>query len=89
MPIAILILAFVFGTLAFLLPLLFALAAIPTTLGLVWIFAHWMGMEQTVQNLVTFVGLGIAIDYSLFLVYRFRDELKAGLSRQDAVAKTM
>ncbi len=89
LPIAILILVFVFGTLAFLLPLLFALATIPTTLGLVWIFAHWMGMEQTVQNLVTFVGLGIAIDYSLFLVYRFRDELKAGLSRQDAVAKTM
>jgi RND superfamily putative drug exporter len=89
LPIAVLILVFIFGTLAFLIPLLFAFAAIPATLGLVWIFAHWMGMEQTVQQLVTFVGLGIAIDYSLFLVYRFRDELKAGRSREDAVAQTM
>ncbi len=88
-PIAVLILVFIFGTLAFLLPLIFALAAIPATLGLVWVFAHWMGMEQTVQQLVTFVGLGIAVDYSLFLVYRFRDELKAGGERVDAVVRTM
>ena len=88
-PIAVLILVFVFGTLSFLLPLIFALAAIPATLAFVWVFAHWLGMEQTVQQLVTFVGLGIAIDYSLFLVYRFRDELKEGRSREDAVARTM
>jgi uncharacterized membrane protein YdfJ with MMPL/SSD domain len=46
-------------------------------------------MEQTIQQLVTFVGLGIAVDYSLFLVYRFRDELKAGRSREDALVQTM
>jgi RND superfamily putative drug exporter len=88
-PIAVLVLVFIFGTLSFLLPLIFALVAIPTTLAFVWVFAHWLGMEQTIQQLVTFVGLGIAIDYSLFLVYRFRDELKAGRSREDAVVRTM
>jgi uncharacterized membrane protein YdfJ with MMPL/SSD domain len=89
LPIAVVVLVFIFGTLSFLLPLIFAFAAIPTTLAFVWVFAHWLGMEQTIQQLVTFVGLGIAIDYSLFLVYRFRDELKAGRSREDAVVRTM
>ena len=42
LPIAFLILVFVFGTLAFCLPLLFAVAAIPATLGIVWIIAHFM-----------------------------------------------
>jgi putative drug exporter of the RND superfamily len=89
LPVALLILAFIFGTLAFLLPFLFAAAAIPATLALVWAFAHRMGMEQTVQNLVTFIGLGIAIDYSLLIVYRYREELKRGGSREDAVVRTM
>ena len=48
-----------------------------------------MGMEQTVQNLVTFIGLGIAIDYSLLIVYRYREELKRGGPKEDAVIRTM
>jgi RND superfamily putative drug exporter len=89
LPVALIILAFIFGTLAFLLPFLFAFAAIPATLALVWVFAHPMGMEQTVQNLVTFIGLGIAIDYSLLIVYRYREELKRGGPKEDAVVRTM
>jgi RND superfamily putative drug exporter len=88
-PIALAILVFVFATLAFLIPLIFALAAIPTTLAAVWGFAHLMPMAQSVQNLVTLIGLGIAIDYSLFLVYRYRDERRGGLSKDDAVVNTM
>jgi uncharacterized membrane protein YdfJ with MMPL/SSD domain len=88
-PIALAILIFVFATLAFLIPLIFALAAIPTTLAAVWGFAHLMPMAQSVQNLVTLIGLGIAIDYSLFLVYRYRDERRGGLSKDDAVVSTM
>ena len=76
LPIAFAVLIFVFGTAAFLIPMAFAMAAIPTTLGVVWIFAHFMDMEQTVQNLVTLIGLGIAIDYSLLIVYRYREELR-------------
>jgi RND superfamily putative drug exporter len=89
LPVALIILAFIFGTLAFLLPFVFAFAAIPATLALVWVFAHPMGMEQTVQNLVTFIGLGIAIDYSLLIVYRYREELKRGGAKEDAVVRTM
>ncbi len=89
LPIALAILIFIFGTLAFLIPFIFALAAIPATLAVVWIFAHWMEMEQTVQNLVTLIGLGIAIDYSLLIVYRYRDELRRGGSREEALVRTM
>src|SRR5207237_2478802 len=38
---------------------------------------------------VTLIGLAVAIDYSLFIVNRFRDELAAGASREDAIATTM
>jgi RND superfamily putative drug exporter len=88
-PIALLILVFTFGTLAFLLPFLFALVTIPTTLGIVWIFANFMELSTYLQNLVSLIGLGIAIDYSLLVVYRFREELRGGASRDDAIVKTM
>ena len=88
-PIALFVLVFVFGTLAFVIPFLFAFAAIPATLAVVWGFAHVMDMEQTVQNLVTLIGLGIAIDYSLLMVYRFREELRRGHSRERALENTL
>ena len=88
-PIAVLILAFVFGTLALLIPLLFALAAIPATLGIVWIFANFIELTTYLQNLVMLIGLGIAIDYSLLVVYRYREELQKGGSKEDALVRTM
>jgi RND superfamily putative drug exporter len=88
-PIALLILVFTFGTLAFLLPFVFALVTIPTTLAIVWVFASFMELSTYIQNLVSLIGLGIAIDYSLLVVYRFREELRNGLPRDDAIVKTM
>jgi RND superfamily putative drug exporter len=88
-PIALLILVFVFGTLAFLIPFIFAAAAIPATLGLVWIFANFMELTTYLQNLVMLIGLGIAIDYSLLVVYRYREELRGGLGKEDAIVRTM
>src|SRR4029078_224674 len=88
-PIAALILAFVFGTLAFLLPLIFAAAAIPTTLAIIWLFAHVMELTTYLQNLVMLIGFGIAIDYSLLVVHRYREELRTGKSKEDAIVRTM
>src|ERR687892_406936 len=65
------------------------LIAIPTALRIVWIFANFMELSTYLQNLVSLIGLGIAIDYSLLVVYRFREELRAGAARDDAVVKTM
>jgi len=88
-PIALLILIFTFGTLAFLLPFVFCLVTIPTTLGLIWIFANFMELTTYLQNLVTLIGLGIAIDYSLLVVYRFREELRTGRPKDEAIVRTM
>jgi putative drug exporter of the RND superfamily len=88
-PIALLILVFVFGTLAFLVPFIFAGAAIPATLGIIWIFANFMELTTYLQNLVMLIGFGIAIDYSLLVVYRYREELAGGKSKEDAIVRTM
>jgi putative drug exporter of the RND superfamily len=88
-PIALLILMFVFGTLAFLLPFMLAALAIPVTLGFVWIFANFMTLSTYLTNMVALIGLGIAIDYSLLIVYRYREERKHGLARELAVERTM
>ena len=88
-PIALLLLVFTFGTLAFLLPAVFALFTIPTTLGIVWIFANFMELTTYLTNLVSLIGLGIAIDYSLLIVYRFREELAKHPTKDDAIVRTM
>ena len=88
-PIAMLILIYVFGSLAFLLPFMLAAAAIPVTLGFVWIFAHFMDLSTYLQNMVMLIGLGIAIDYTLLMVYRYREEHLSGRSREEAVERTM
>ncbi len=77
-PIAIIVLLFIFGTvISALVPLAFALATVPTALGIVWIAAHQINMAIYVTNLVELIGIGIAIDYSLLVVYRFREEILA------------
>ncbi|MDQ4018666.1 MAG: MMPL family transporter [Actinomycetota bacterium] len=88
-PIAALILVFVFGTLALLVPFMFAAATISASLGIIWIVAQWMELTTYLQNLVMLIGLGIAIDYSLLVVYRYREELSRGGSKEDAVVRTM
>ena len=88
-PIALLILVWVFGTLSFLVPFLLAGAAIPATLGIVWIFANYMELATYVTQMVSLIGLGIAIDYSLLVVYRYREERRAGWGRDDAIVRTM
>ena len=89
LPIALLILVFTFGTLAFLIQFAFALVTIPTTLAIIWVFANFMELSTYLQNLVSLIGLGIAIDYSLLIVYRFREELARGSSRDEAIVTTM
>jgi RND superfamily putative drug exporter len=88
-PIAIALLIWTFGTLAFLLPFAFALVTIPTTLGLIWIVATQMELTTYITNLVSLIGLGIAIDYSLLVVYRFREELRSGAGKDEAIVRTM
>ena len=48
-----------------------------------------MELTTYLQNLVFLIGFGIAIDYSLLVVYRYREEHREGVSKEDAVVKTM
>jgi uncharacterized membrane protein YdfJ with MMPL/SSD domain len=88
-PAAMLLLIFVFGSLAFLIPLMFAAATIPACLGIIWIVANFTELTTYLQNMVMLIGLGVAIDYSLLMVYRYREELRANGTREDALVRTM
>jgi RND superfamily putative drug exporter len=88
-PAAMLLLIFVFGSLAFLIPLMFAAATIPACLGIIWVVANFTELTTYLQNLVMLIGLGVAVDYSLLMVYRYREELRANGTREDALVRTM
>ncbi|HWH24930.1 MAG TPA: MMPL family transporter, partial [Candidatus Limnocylindria bacterium] len=86
LPLAMLILIVVFASVvAAGMPLLVALLAIPATLGMVYFVGQQMEMSIYVLNVATMLGLALAIDYSLFLVSRFREELRRGLEVGAAV----
>jgi RND superfamily putative drug exporter len=89
-PIALLVMLLMFGTLGgVVVPFVFAAVSIPTTLGLVWIFAHTMDMAIYVTNIVTLIGFAIAIDYSMLVVFRYREELALRGDPQEALLATM
>src|SRR5829696_3579790 len=89
-PIALLVMVFMFGTLGgILVPVAFAAMTIPVALGFVWIFAHVMDMAIYVTNIVALIGLAIAVDYSMLVVFRFREELAHTDDTHEALRTTM
>jgi len=87
---ALVILFFVFGTLpAVLIPIAVAIAAILNTFTLVWLLTYVTDVSIIVQFLIALVGLGVAIDYALLMIFRFRDELREGNDVESALVETM
>jgi putative drug exporter of the RND superfamily len=87
---AVIILLFVFGTLpAVLIPILIAIASILNTFTLIWLLTYITSVSIIVQFLVALVGLGVAIDYSLLMIFRFREELANGEDTETAIVETM
>ncbi|HEY6836450.1 MAG TPA: MMPL family transporter [Gaiellaceae bacterium] len=87
---ALIILLFVFGTLpAVLMPIAVAVAAILNTFTLVWGLTYITDVSIIVQFLIALVGLGVAIDYALLMIFRFRDELREGEDVETALVETM
>ena len=87
---ALVILFFVFGTLpAVLIPIAIAVASILNTFTLVWILTYVTNVSIIVQFLIALVGLGVAIDYALLMIFRFRDELREGEDVETAIVETM
>jgi RND superfamily putative drug exporter len=71
------------------LPLVVGLLTIVGGVGGTLFLARFTDVSQYAINIVTLIGLAVSIDYSLFVVNRFRDELAAGATREDAIAKSM
>jgi RND superfamily putative drug exporter len=86
---ALAVLAFVFASLLAFLPLLIAAVAILTTLLLILGLTYIANVSFLVQFLVSLVGLGIAIDYSLLIVTRWREERAHGRENHEAVMVAM
>jgi RND superfamily putative drug exporter len=89
--VALVLLLVMFGTLvAAGLPLLIAIAAEISGIALgVNLLNRFTDVSQYATDLVALIGLGVAIDYSLFIVSRFREELAAGRSVEDAIANSV
>jgi len=89
-PLTFIFLVFVFGSLvASAMPLLVGVSAILGSLLVMYLLTLFTGVSVFALNLITGLGLGLGIDYSLLIVNRFREELHAGKSVEDAVRKTV
>ncbi|HEX3302427.1 MAG TPA: MMPL family transporter, partial [Thermomicrobiales bacterium] len=89
-PFALVALLFVFGTaIAALLPLIVGGLGVAAVLMTIFGLAHVTDLSIFVLNLATMLGLGLAIDYSLFITSRFREELPRSESVERAVERTM
>ena len=89
LPLVGLLLLVVFGSVvAAFMPLVVGGLSILGSLGILSVLAGFLQVNTFAQAVVTLLGLGLAIDYGLFMVSRFREELDAGRETQDAVART-
>jgi putative drug exporter of the RND superfamily len=87
LPAALIILVLVFGAVvAGLVPLLLAILAIVAGLGLVAVVSQVWELSVFVVNMLTGMGLALGIDYSLFVISRYREERAGGREPQDAIA---
>ena len=88
-PLSIIILAVVFGTvIAALLPVGIGLFTVLSSMGVVIWLSNNIDMNQYSVNIITLIGIGVSIDYSLFIVNRFREELANGRDIRTATAIT-
>ena len=87
-PIAVIILIVAFGALvAALVPIVLALASIIVAFGAATLLGQAMGLIFFIENMIFMIGLAVGIDYSLFIVARYREERRSGLEKVDAIGK--
>ena len=90
LPMTVLLLLVAFGALvAAMLPVAAGMLAIGITLGIASLVAQVSALSILLQNVVTMIGLGLGIDYSLLIVGRFRDELRDGHDRACAALRAL
>ena len=89
LPIAIVVLLLVFGAVvAGLMPVLMALLSILVGLGIATLVGEEFHLSTFIVNMMTAMGLALGIDYSLFIISRFREERAGGLEKETAIQRT-
>ncbi len=89
-PLTLILLLFAFGTvMSALLPLVIAVLAVFGTFAELYILGSVTNISIYSVNLVTALGLGLAIDYALFIVSRYREELASGKQVEAAIIRTI
>ena len=90
LPITLLILLVVFGApIAAAVPVLLAVAAVTISLAVLFFLSRWTPVSLFAQNAISMIGLGVGIDYALFIVSRFRQELLEGRTERDAIVRSV
>src|ERR1700759_713112 len=90
LPIVLIVLLAVFGSLAAAaMPLVLGICTVAVTMGLVYLLSTYTTMSVFVTSTVSMFGIALAVDYSLFILMRFREELRAGRQTREAVAAAM
>jgi RND superfamily putative drug exporter len=85
--VALIVLLIVFGAVvAGLIPIAMGIAAIAVAIGIVAVLGLAFDFSFFVTNMITMMGLAVGIDYSLFIVSRYREERQRGLAKYDAIA---
>jgi putative drug exporter of the RND superfamily len=89
LPIAIAVLLLVFGAVvAGLMPVLMAVLSILVGLGIATVVGEQFHLSTFIVNMMTAMGLALGIDYSLFIISRFREERAGGLDKETAIQRT-
>jgi uncharacterized membrane protein YdfJ with MMPL/SSD domain len=84
-PVVLVILLAVFGSLAAAaLPLALGFASVTITGGVIYFLSQATPMSVFVTNIASMIGIGVAVDYSLFVLARYREEIRGGLERAEA-----
>jgi len=70
-------------------PIITAVLGLATALGLIGLLGHLFDIPTVGPTLATMIGLGVGIDYALFLVTKHRDQLARGMERHESIARAV
>ncbi len=88
-PLTIILLIIVFSSIvAALLPVAISIPTVISGVGIIFWLSNQMDVNNYAMNIVSLIGIGVSIDYSLFIVNRFREELLNGHDKREALAIT-
>lgn len=90
LPICFIVMLFIFGgVIAAILPIISSAMCIIIGTALLFLLARYFDLSVLVLNIATILGLGLGLDYTLLITYRFREELSKGLNNLNALRKTL